>query len=221
MDNLKEAKMAHNNKIVQTILSKITYKNHIDKEGILNGEYRNDDTGEVTPRTYYTGFFMVKEMIEAHRKMVRTASKRLASLSKDFEAKSAPYRKGGKLEVGTLLPKAVERVKGDLITESNKLKYLSDLQKELDEAIEFFGGLREDAHYDVIASDLDERLTGKKKVKVITSQVPTEKFSKSDAKELDEALDLAKEFYAEEVNVNPINNDQTEVSTEANQEEVY
>lgn len=213
--------MAHNNKIVQTILSKITYKNHIDREGIINGEYRSDDTGEVTPRTYYTGFFMVKEMIEAHRKMVRTASKRYASLSKDFEAKSAPYRKGGKLEVGTLLPKAVERVKGDLITESNKLKYLYDLQKELDEAIEFFGGLREDAHYDVIASDLDERLTGKKKVKVITSQVPTEKFSKSDAKELDEALDLAKEFYAEEVNVNPINNDQTEVSTEANQEEVY
>jgi len=212
--------MAHNNKIVQTILSKITYKNHIDREGIINGEYRSDDTGEVTPRTYYTGFFMVKEMIEAHRKMVRTASKRYTTLSKDFEAKSAPYRKGGKLEVGTLLPKAVERVKGDLITESNKLKYLFDLQKELDEAIEFFGGLRKDAHYDAIASALDERLTGKK-VKVITPQVPTEKFSKSDAKELDEALDLAKEFYAEEVDVNPINNDQTEVSTEASQEEVY
>jgi len=198
--------MANSIKIVDTILSNFVTKNHPWNKGIKAGEYTDETTGEV--RQYFNSvpYQVVKQLAESHRLIVRTLNRALLQKHKALETKLAPYTKGGKVDKSIPMPEHVKVTHQEYKGINKFLKFVEDgFITELDTALEFFGGGRDFAHYDVVAEKLDERLTKKVTRRTNTSALRESRPSQTLVSELDEFLEESEAFHKGESDVNPIN----------------
>tara|TARA_R110001606_G_C15223358_1_gene634300 strand:+ start:186 stop:818 length:633 start_codon:yes stop_codon:yes gene_type:complete len=210
--------MTHKNKIISSILATSLTSNHPWFEGINNGEYSDKDTGECKSYYHKQNYLSVVEDAKAHRIKTRRCNQEIARLHKSWETKSAPYRKGGKIDESLNMEEHVvvtfEFLQGELL----RKEALAQEQVVLDEALGFFGGQRDYAHYDVIASELDSRLDNRVKRKVNTSNVNQVNITKKMSKAMDELDSNRVSFYQNDSKINPINESDKE---EGNKQEVH
>ena len=203
--------MTHKNNIISSILAISLTSNHPWFEGINNGEYSDQDTGEC--KSYYNkqNYNYVAEEAKAHRIKTRRCNQEIARLHKSWETKSAPYRKGGKIDESLNFEEHVvvtfEFLQGELL----RKEALAKEQVKLDEALAFFGGHRDYAHYDVVASELDAKLDNRVKRKVNTSNVNQVTITKKMSKSMDELDSNRVSFYQNDSKINPINESNKEL----------
>tara|TARA_B100001250_G_scaffold139082_1_gene119109 strand:- start:491 stop:1174 length:684 start_codon:yes stop_codon:yes gene_type:complete len=201
----KEAKMANTIKIVDTILSNFVTKNHPWNKGIKAGEYTDETTGEV--RQYFNSvpYQVVKQLAESHRLIVRQLNRAKAQKHKALETKLTPYTKGGKVDKSIPMPEHVKVTHQEYKGINNLLEFVDGFITELDTALEFFGGGKDFAHYDIVAEKLDERLTKKVTRRTNTSALRESRPTQTMVQELDEFLEDSEAFVKGESDVNPIN----------------
>lgn len=197
--------MANTIKIVDTILSNSLTKNHPWNKGIKAGEYTDETTGEV--RQYFNSvpYQVVKQLAESHRLIVRQLNRSKAQKHKALETKLAPYTKGGKVDKSIPMPEHVKVTFQEYKGINNLLEFVNGFITELDTALEFFGGCKDFAHYDVVAEKLDERLTKKVTRRTNTSALRESRPSQTMVQEMDDILEESKAFVKGESDINPIN----------------